>query len=157
MLDRFKPVKILTPLLILLFACENREVNYEDGPNFSEIHEDIHYNFDKVALDGTEYFILERDRNNPHEGFGFMALNGNDIKQNQDSIKAYLKTILDFQVQISSRLENVPVETKKQYSIELFDFYFQKSISPYYSEKEFNEAVENEEPQSEEPQSEEPQ
>ena len=34
-------------------------------------------NFTTITVDGCEYLILERDRNNPHEGFGFMAHKGN--------------------------------------------------------------------------------
>jgi len=33
--------------------------------------------FDIIEIDGCEYLILERDRNNPHEGFGFMSHKGN--------------------------------------------------------------------------------
>ena len=33
--------------------------------------------FQTIVIDGCEYLILERDRNNPHEGFGFMAHKGN--------------------------------------------------------------------------------
>ena len=91
-------------------ACENREVNPETGPDFSEIHENMEYHFDRVKIDGYEYFILERDRNNPHEGFGFMALNGSNFGKNQDSIKAYLKTVLDVQSEILAKLNNQPKE-----------------------------------------------
>ncbi len=33
--------------------------------------------FQTIVVEGCEYLILERDRNNPHEGFGFMAHKGN--------------------------------------------------------------------------------
>ncbi|MFT7032493.1 MAG: hypothetical protein ACJA2S_000993 [Cyclobacteriaceae bacterium] len=92
-------------------ACENREVNPETGPDFSEIHENMEYHFDKIKIDGNEYFILERDRNNPHEGFGFMALNGSAFSKNQDSIKAYLKTVLDVQSEILAKLNNQSKES----------------------------------------------
>lgn len=118
-----------------LVACKNRDVSEGAGPNFNEIHEDIHYHFDKVAIEGAEYHILERDRNNPHEGFGFMALNGADIKSNQDSIKAYLKTILDFQVRISAKIEKLPEKQVEQFSNELLKYHIQKSQSPYYIEE----------------------
>ncbi|MFY0626654.1 MAG: hypothetical protein JXR07_10175 [Reichenbachiella sp.] len=125
--------KIFLPLFILsIVACENRDVNSNDGPNFSEIHEDIHYHFDKVAIDGSEYFILERDRNNPHEGFGFMALKGTDIKNNQDSIKAYLKTLLEFQIKVSAKMNNTSVEATTEYADDLFNYYLNQSKSPYY-------------------------
>lgn len=92
-------------------ACENREVNPETGPDFSEIHENMEYHFDKIKIDGNEYFILERDRNNPHEGFGFMALNGSKFSNNQDSIKAYLKTVLEVQSEILAKLNNQSKES----------------------------------------------
>ena len=123
---------------VLLLGCKNRDVNYADGPNFSEIHEDIHYHFDKVAIDGNEYYILERDRNNPHEGFGFMALKGNDIKSNQDSIKAYLKTVVDMQIRLSAKLNNQTEEDVANFADELFQYYLEQSESPYYFQEEDN-------------------
>lgn len=108
-------IRLLTFFLIVLFlslsACENREVNPETGPDFSEIHENMEYHFDRVKIDGYEYLILERDRNNPHEGFGFMALNGSKFGSNQDSIKAYLKTVLDLQSEILAKLNNQSKES----------------------------------------------
>lgn len=107
----------------LLSACKNREVNENEGPNFSEIHEDIEYHFDKVNIDGVDYHILERDRNNPHEGFGFMALNGIRLIKNQDSIKAYLKTIMDAQAEILSKINNQSLdETDENLRLRLEDY-----------------------------------
>lgn len=126
-------------LILAIAACENRDVNSTDGPNFSEIHEDIHYHFDKVAIDGSEYFILERDRNNPHEGFGFMALKGTDLKQNQDSIKAYLKTVLELQVQLMAIMNNTSKDESSSYAEELFQFHLESSKSPIYSQPESQE------------------
>jgi hypothetical protein len=107
--------RLLKFLLVVFFlsscACENREVNPETGPDFSEIHENMEYHFDRVKIDGNEYFILERDRNNPHEGFGFMALNGSKFGSNQDSIKAYLKTILEVQSEILAKLNSQSKES----------------------------------------------
>ncbi len=123
---------IIGILTLLMGSCENRDVNYGSGPNFSEIHEDIHYHFDKVAIDGSEYYILERDRNNPHEGFGFMALKGTDLKANQDSIKAYLKTILDMQIRLSAKVNNQSEESAAEFADDLFQYYIQQSASPYY-------------------------
>jgi len=117
-------------------GCKNRDVNSNDGPNFSEIHEDIHYHFDQIAIDGCEYYILERDRNNPHEGFGFMALKGTDLKSNQDSIKAYLKMVLDFQIKLSAKQNNLPESTSAAYADELLKYYLIKSRSPFYIQLE---------------------
>lgn len=122
--------------LIGCMGCKNRDVNEGTGPNFNEIHEDMHYHFDKVSIEGSEYHILERDRNNPHEGFGFMALNGADIKTNQDSIKAYLKTILDFQIRITSQLEKVSEKDIEHFSNEMLKYHIRNSRSPIYLENE---------------------
>lgn len=103
-----------------LYSCRNSEVNQDEGPNFSEIHDDTQYNFDGVTIDGLEYLILERDRNNPHEGFGFMALKGKLNQNNQDTIKAYLKTMIDLQNQILSNLTNQPIEELNQLSQDIF-------------------------------------
>ncbi|PIB35458.1 hypothetical protein BFP72_08665 [Reichenbachiella sp. 5M10] len=114
-------------------SCENRDVNHGSGPNFSEIHEDIHYHFDETVIDGVKYHILERDRNNPHEGFGFMALNGVDIRKNQDSIKAYLKTILELQIVTAAQQQKIENVEMEKYAQELFDFYLKKSQTPLHS------------------------
>jgi len=104
----------------ILYSCENTEVNQDEGPNFSEIHEEIQYNFDEVEINGIKYLILERDRNNPHEGFGFMALKGESNQRNQDTIKAYLKTMIDLQNQILSKINNEPIEGLDQISKDKF-------------------------------------
>jgi hypothetical protein len=101
----------VTILFISSSSCKNREVNPETGPDFSEIHENQAYHFDKIKIDGYEYFILERDRNNPHEGFGFMALNGSLFGSNQDSIKAYLKTMLEVQSEILAKMNRQSKES----------------------------------------------
>jgi hypothetical protein len=105
---------IISACLCYACACENREINPGTGPKFSEIHDSLEYHFDRIQIDGLEYFILERDRNNPHEGFGFMALNGAKFANNQDTIKAYLKTVMEVQTQILSQLNNEPRATSKE-------------------------------------------
>lgn len=120
---------VLTAISFSMFSCENRDVNHSDGPNFSEIHEDIQYHFDQVEIEGHEYFILERDRNNPHEGFGFMAMKANKTIANQDSIKAYLKTLIDIQTELLSQRKEMPLEETETVINELFDYYLQQSKS----------------------------
>lgn len=114
-------------LIGITFSCQNREVNHADGPNFREIHEDIQYHFDQVKIDGLNYYILERDRNNPHEGFGFMALDGRLLTAKQDSSIAYMKTILEMQVRLNAKLNNISYEASEQQANELFDFFYQQS------------------------------
>ncbi|MCV9385900.1 hypothetical protein [Reichenbachiella ulvae] len=127
-----KTIKYLLYSIVLtsLASCENRDVNHGDGPNFSEIHEDINYHFDRIVIDDVEYFILERDRNNPHEGFGFMALNGKKIRNNQDSIKAYLKTIMELQVISAAKQQGTNKAKMEQYADELYQYYFKNSMTP---------------------------
>ncbi|SMD31905.1 hypothetical protein SAMN04488029_0243 [Reichenbachiella faecimaris] len=116
-------------ILVGLSACENRDVNHADGPNFSEIHEDIQYHFDQVEIEGHEYYILERDRNNPHEGFGFMAMKANKTMANQDSIKAYLKTLIDIQVELLAKENEISVEEAESSVNSLFQFHLRNSKS----------------------------
>lgn len=127
--------------LSILSGCENREVNENEGPNFSEIHEEIEYHFDMVNIDGIDYHILERDRNNPHEGFGFMALDGQQFLSNQDSIKAYLKTMLTLQSEILSKLNNEELSRTRENTELLLQSHFnmirenRKSTNPKDSPK----------------------
>ena len=109
-------------LFTTVVSCENRDVNHADGPNFNEIHEDIQYHFDQVEIEGHEYYILERDRNNPHEGFGFMAMKANRTMANQDSIKAYLKTLLDIQTSLLAVSNGISQEEAESTVDELFKY-----------------------------------
>ena len=122
----------------VMSACHNEEVNEDEGPNFSEIHEDIQYNFDEVEISGLKYLILERDRNNPHEGFGFMALKGENNRRNQDSIKAYLKTMITLQNQILSKMNDMSFDELEQSSEELFLEYLPKISKPEVPEEKLD-------------------
>ena len=100
----------LAPLFFTAFAavfsgCENRDLN--EGEQFQprEIHQNIAWTFDNINVDGVDYLILQKDNNNPHEGFGFMAVRGNIIIQKQDSILAYLKAQKEVQKQILAILQ----------------------------------------------------
>lgn len=93
-------------------GCKNREVNPESSMT-REIHINTPSHFQRIKVGGIEYLILERDRNNPHEGFGFMAISGEQLIAKQDSIIAYQKTILENQARIISRLEGLTVDQVK--------------------------------------------
>ncbi len=123
-------IQTFASLLILtfFFSCENKEINENEGPNFSEIHEQIQYNFDEVEINGLKYLILERDRNNPHEGFGFMALKGESNRKNQDSIKAFLKTSIALQNRILSKLNRKSLEEVEDSTQRLFDKYYTPTV-----------------------------
>ena len=94
--------------LLILYACgPNREVSMDQGPGVREIHDSIEVHFDEVTVNGVDYLILEKDRNNPDEGFGFMALKGNLLVHHTDSAIAYLRTILEVQAKILAKLDSV--------------------------------------------------
>lgn len=97
-------------LLLVVFSCKNRDVNPINNDTLP-MHERKPINasdFDTVTIEGSVYYIMERDRNNPHEGFGFMALGGAQFKRKQDSILAYQKLLLKNQIRIIERLEGIP-------------------------------------------------
>ena len=98
------------PLLIgmLCIGCgPNREVSMDQGPGVREIHDNIELHFDEVTVNGVDYLILEKDRNNPDEGFGFMALKGNLLVHHTDSAIAYLRTMLQIQAKILAKLDTI--------------------------------------------------
>ena len=127
MKNRFQ-ILFLCLMFTFFFSCENKEINADEGPNFSEIHEQIQYNFDEVEINGLKYLILERDRNNPHEGFGFMALKGESNRSNQDSIKAYLKTSIALQNMILSELKRMSLEEVESNTQLLFEKYYTPTV-----------------------------
>lgn len=96
------------------YACENKDLN--EGEEFQprEIHENIAFHFDKISVDGVEYLILEKDNNNPHEGFGFMAFRANILLEKQDTLLAYLRTVQEVQNQILAKVSNKPLEEVKK-------------------------------------------
>lgn len=104
-----KRVSVLLNIAVLLFiGCENKDIN--EGEEFRprpvrDSFEDSH--FSKVTVDGVEYLMMERDNNNPHEGFGFMALRANKLMEKQDTIMAYLQTIAQVQHKLYARLYGV--------------------------------------------------
>lgn len=100
------PLLILTSI-VLLSCGPNREVSIDQGPGVREIHDNIEVHFDEVTVNGVEYLILEKDRNNPDEGFGFMALKGNLIVNHTDSAIAYLRTVIEVQAKILAKLDTI--------------------------------------------------
>jgi len=122
-MQRYFLSSIFFGFLFIWSSCENREVNADDGPNFREIHEEIAYHFDIVQIDGISYYLLERDRNNPHEGFGFMALDGRVMRSKHDSTLAYLKTLYDLQIRMTAKVTNIPLEQSEKEAGELLNYY----------------------------------
>jgi len=95
--------------LILVSGCRNKDIN--EGEEFRpravrDNFDDTH--FTEVVVDGVSYLMTERDNNNPHEGFGFMAIRGNKMLEKQDSILTYLRTIQYFQAMMYAKTMNIP-------------------------------------------------
>ncbi|XOV94541.1 MAG: hypothetical protein ACFHWX_07515 [Bacteroidota bacterium] len=107
-------ILFLSIIVLFMYACHNRDIN--EGEQFKprEIHEDIVFHFDTIIVDGVEYLILEKDNNNPHEGFGFMAFRANRLIEKQDTVLAYLRTLTEMQVEILSKLNNQSIEELTQ-------------------------------------------
>lgn len=99
-------------LLAIVSGCENKDIN--EGEEFrpravKDSFEDTH--FTKVVVDGVEYILTERDNNNPHEGFGFMAFRANKLMEKQDTIISYLKTMSYFQSKMYARMYGIPEDS----------------------------------------------
>ncbi len=102
----------LVILILVLIGCENRDINENDEFRPREILDNYsNSHFSLVTIDGIEYLIMERDNNNPHEGFGFMAFRANKLIQKQDSLMVYLKTMQYFQNKIYTKMENISSES----------------------------------------------
>lgn len=115
---------------ILLFSCKNRNLNEGEEFRPREVHDSFQdSHFAKVTIDGVEYLIMERDNNNPHEGFGFMAYRGNQMIEQQDTALVYLRAIYEFQVQMYAELSGQAVSQIRKKSDSLFQHLLKKEES----------------------------
>tara|TARA_Y100000389_G_C17299194_1_gene432053 strand:+ start:340 stop:780 length:441 start_codon:yes stop_codon:yes gene_type:complete len=108
-------LSIILLVLIISNGCENQSLSEDEKFATREIHENVQWHFDKIEVDGAEYLILEKDNNNPHEGFGFMSIRANTLLQKQDSILAYsilayLKANQQMQTKIYAELNSISEE-----------------------------------------------
>ena len=129
---------VMASLLAILVSCENKPLHDNSEIKPREIHEEIQFHFDEIEVDGVEYLILEKDNNNPHEGFGFMAFRANKLMEKQDSILAYMRTVLELNTQIYARVNRQSLEESQQHTDELLNRYMgmeQKEISQLEEEK----------------------
>jgi len=115
--------------LVLIAACDNRSLHDADEYRPREIHDNIEMHFDRIVVDGIEYLILEKDYNNPHEGFGFMAFRANKLVEKQDTVIAYLRTISDMQVMNYQKLHGVSSSTAIALRDTLFNQYLKAESS----------------------------
>ena len=103
-------LSVILLVLIISIGCENQSLSEDEKFSTREIHENVQWHFDKIEVDGAEYLILEKDNNNPHEGFGFMSIRANTLLQKQDSILAYLKANQQMQTKIYAALNSISEE-----------------------------------------------
>lgn len=120
----FNSTLSLITCLAIVGGCKNRDIN-EGGKfhprelidNFNESH------FTEITVDNIEYIIMERDNNNPHEGFGFMAFRANKLMEKQDTILAYIHTIKELQVRTYAAASKRPIEEVEKEVQLLFNHY----------------------------------
>ncbi|NQZ75787.1 MAG: hypothetical protein HRT61_06695 [Ekhidna sp.] len=116
--------EIFICIAALILSCENTDIN--EGEEFrpravNDSFEDTH--FTKITVDGVEYLLTERDNNNPHEGFGFMAFRANDLMKKQDTIISYLKAMQHFQNLMYSRMYKISTEEgQREFDAKLDEF-----------------------------------
>ena len=118
---------IIILLVLSIIGCKNRDLN--EGEEFrprvlQDSFDDSH--FAKVTVDGVEYLMLERDNNNPHEGFGFMAFRGNVLLEKEDTIIAYLKAMSDLQIKYFAILSRQDESTVQEDFDRLFSIHLKE-------------------------------
>lgn len=118
---RFKFTSLLAVIAatFVFASCENKAINEGEAFKPKERHENITFHFDPIQVDGVDYLILERDNNNPHEGFGFMAFRANVLIEKQDSLMAYLRTVTDMQTRIYAAVTKKSMEDAQEVTDQL--------------------------------------
>jgi len=117
------------PLLLLLatFSCKNKDINEGEEFRPREVNENFEeFHFNRIVYEGVEYLITERDNNNPHEGFGFMAFSGSKLLEEQDTLMAHLMSIGDMQSRIYARLYGVSDSEGDSLYQSIFNYYLEK-------------------------------
>lgn len=117
----------LIATFLVFFSCQNRDLNEGEEFRPREVHDSFQdSHFAKVTIDGVEYLMMERDNNNPHEGFGFMAFRGNQLIEKQDTAIAYLKSVYEMQTRIYAVTSNRDIEDVRTEANELFLFHLKE-------------------------------
>lgn len=128
-----KSTKLFSSLVLagvlVVSGCKNRDINAGEAFQPREIHENISFHFDKITVDGIEYLILEKDNNNPHEGFGFMAFRANKLVAKQDTLLAYIKTLTDLQTKTYAAVTGKSLEEASLETNELLQIHLEEEIS----------------------------
>ncbi len=107
-----------------LLACDNHDINEGEEFRLRAVKDSFdNVEFAKVTVDGVEYLMMERDNNNPHEGFGFMAFRANKVIEKQDSIISYLRTMQFYQNKMYARMFDLSeAEAQAQFNASFQDF-----------------------------------
>ncbi|WP_258104809.1 hypothetical protein [Marinoscillum sp. MHG1-6] len=126
----YLPIAYLTCLGFLI-GCENKDLTEGEAFKPREIHEEISFHFDKVTVDGIEYLILEKDNNNPHEGFGFMAFRANKLMEKQDTVISLLKTIKEQQNEVLSAITGQSLREVRYRSDKMFERFLEEESSEF--------------------------
>ena len=113
----------------IFFSCENRELNKSEEVQPRSLEDTFEgEHFTKVVIDGVEYLILERDNNNPHEGFGFMAFRANAMLEKEDTVIAYMKAMSDLQIESFAKISKESKDDIKSRFDELLAFHLNEKI-----------------------------
>jgi hypothetical protein len=106
-----KKYVIILATCSFLVSCKNRDLNEGEEFRPRELHDNFkNSHFTLVEVDGVEYLMMERDNNNPHEGFGFMAFRANKLIAKQDTSLALMRTIAEYQIQLMAMMNKEPPE-----------------------------------------------
>ncbi len=106
-----KRILTISIIALALAACQNHDINEGEQFRLRAVKDNFdNVEFAKVTVDGVEYLMMERDNNNPHEGFGFMAFRANKVIEKQDSIISFLKAMQFYQNRMYARMYNLSEE-----------------------------------------------
>ena len=118
--------KLILLSIIILVGCENRDINEGEEFRPRAVRDDFNQtHFTLITVDGVEYLMTERDNNNPHEGFGFMAFRANKLIEKQDSVLSYLRSMQYYQNKMYARMFNISEEEAQAQFDETFDYFMQ--------------------------------
>lgn len=118
--------KLILLSIIILAGCENRDINEGEEFRPRAVRDDFNQtHFTLITVDGVEYLMTERDNNNPHEGFGFMAFRANKLIEKQDSVLSYLRSMQYYQNKMYARMFNISEEEAQAQFDETFDYFMQ--------------------------------
>ena len=118
--------KLILLSIIILASCQNRDINEGEEFRPRAVRDDFNQtHFTLITVDGVEYLMTERDNNNPHEGFGFMAFRANKMIEKQDSVLSYLRSMQHYQNKMYARMFNISEEEAQAQFNETFDYFMQ--------------------------------